>query len=340
MPVRWFRRRIRRGIRVLRNRTEIRRGNHAVDYRYQPDCCRPGRSDHPRARGLRGLSWQAGHRAGRGLTDIQAASEGLLTPMSRNSATGWRFSCWCSSRSRRWPRWRLRLPPPDPAAALKEHQLRQRVGSADVVVSGRVTQVHLLVECPRRSERPAPAGAAPGAPPGADQRTRAALVRRGCRGRTVYKGANPGKTVVVRYPASTDVRWFRAPKLQPGQEGVFTLHAGELGTAAKGAGAAWPRRPRRGRQGFYGPPSRRLPAARGCRQGTGGPAGDGWLTPTEGAAIRNPDEGSGSMARRGEKAQAARDKDASARPAARRGQGGDCGRTGNGPARRPDACRC
>jgi len=31
------------------------------------------------------------------------------------------------------------------------------------------------------------------------------------------------RRVVVRFPGSDDVRWYRAPKFQPGQEGVFIL---------------------------------------------------------------------------------------------------------------------
>src|SRR4051794_31392958 len=128
----------------------------------------------------------------------------------------------------------------DPAAALKAHQLRQRVGSADVVVSGRVTQVHLVGEdAHAAASGPALASAAPGAAPREPISEHVPLWRDAVVAvEAVHKGADPGKTVVVRYPASTDVRWYRAPKLQPGQEGVFILHGGELSTAAKGAAAA------------------------------------------------------------------------------------------------------
>ena len=36
-----------------------------------------------------------------------------------------------------------------------------------------------------------------------------------------------GKTAIVRFPASTDVRWSKATKFSPGQEGFFLLHRGE-----------------------------------------------------------------------------------------------------------------
>ena len=37
------------------------------------------------------------------------------------------------------------------------------------------------------------------------------------------KGKPPGKQVVVRFPTSTDVMWFRYPKLEAGKSGVFIL---------------------------------------------------------------------------------------------------------------------
>lgn len=37
------------------------------------------------------------------------------------------------------------------------------------------------------------------------------------------KGKPPGKQVVVRFPTSTDVMWYRYPKLEAGKSGVFIL---------------------------------------------------------------------------------------------------------------------
>jgi len=56
----------------------------------------------------------------------------------------------------------------------------------------------------------------------------------------VLKGEPDSQTVKIRFPASTDIRWYKAPKLTPGQEGVFILHTGESADAAHGvvAGAA------------------------------------------------------------------------------------------------------
>jgi hypothetical protein len=51
----------------------------------------------------------------------------------------------------------------------------------------------------------------------------------------VEKG-NQKKQVVIRFPSSNDVRWYRAPKFEPGQQGVFILH--------KTDAAAKPQKPR------------------------------------------------------------------------------------------------
>src|SRR5215831_5745861 len=51
-----------------------------------------------------------------------------------------------------------------------------------------------------------------------------------------HKGAERRKQVVVRFPSSTDVRWYQAPKFQAGQEGVFLLHKQQISpTTARAA---------------------------------------------------------------------------------------------------------
>ena len=53
----------------------------------------------------------------------------------------------------------------------------------------------------------------------------------------VHKGTHTTKQIVVRFPSSTDVRWYNAPKFHTGQEGVFLLHKEQLaGTRAMAAG--------------------------------------------------------------------------------------------------------
>jgi hypothetical protein len=62
----------------------------------------------------------------------------------------------------------------------------------------------------------------------------------------VEKGKGTSKQIVVRFPESTDVRWYEAPKFEPGQEGVFLLKdekrsaksAGDAVSAPKGKGKA------------------------------------------------------------------------------------------------------
>ncbi len=39
---------------------------------------------------------------------------------------------------------------------------------------------------------------------------------------------------MVRFPASNDVRWYKAPKFQTGQEGVFLLHKEQLAQHVRG----------------------------------------------------------------------------------------------------------
>jgi hypothetical protein len=43
----------------------------------------------------------------------------------------------------------------------------------------------------------------------------------------VHKGTHSKKNVVVRFPSSRDVRWYKVPKLQPGEAGYFMLHKGD-----------------------------------------------------------------------------------------------------------------
>jgi len=52
------------------------------------------------------------------------------------------------------------------------------------------------------------------------------------------KGQPSGKQVVVRFPTSTDVRWYRYPKLEAGRSGVFILQSDALGSLAPSSAAA------------------------------------------------------------------------------------------------------
>jgi hypothetical protein len=119
-----------------------------------------------------------------------------------------------------------REPASEPAARAKAAAIADRVADADVVVRGRVMAVRLtaVARAPRTATRAAAAsGAAAAVPPRRpitehDPDWREAVIEVD----TVQKGPEK-QQLVVRFPASDDVRWFRAPKFQPGQEGVFIL---------------------------------------------------------------------------------------------------------------------
>ncbi|HEX9668897.1 MAG TPA: hypothetical protein VGC93_05375 [Thermoanaerobaculia bacterium] len=125
----------------------------------------------------------------------------------------------------------------EPAARLRAAAIAERVAGADVVVRGRVTAVRVAPEArpaPRKGARAA--AAATEAPPRApitehDPQWREAEIEVDA----VEKGPRKRK-VVVRFPGSDDVRWYKAPKFQPGQEGVFILQKA-AGEPAARAGA-------------------------------------------------------------------------------------------------------
>lgn len=113
------------------------------------------------------------------------------------------------------------------AETLAHRELQRHVEAADVVVTGRVTAV-------RAPSEPVPEGRArrasmrAGGPRTAPQPQRisehdplwqeAVVEVTG-----TEKGGGSAKQIVVRFPSSRDVRWYKAPKFTPGQEGVFIL---------------------------------------------------------------------------------------------------------------------
>jgi hypothetical protein len=115
----------------------------------------------------------------------------------------------------------------EPNVRKASRELQDRLAAADLVVSGRVTTVSLP---PKEAHRPADA-ATSGSPERPitehDPEWRDAVVTVAA----VHKGHLQGRTLVVRFPGSTDVRWYRAPKFHPGQEGFFMLQIGRLGPA-------------------------------------------------------------------------------------------------------------
>jgi len=121
----------------------------------------------------------------------------------------------------------------DPARAAADHAIAERATQAPLVVSGKVVAVGLPAE-----EQPATTAAArtPATPPPISEHepfwSEAVITIQ-----KVHKGALKQKQVVVRFPASQDVRWYRAPKFHVGQEGVFLLHPDKV-TGAQTLGVA------------------------------------------------------------------------------------------------------
>ncbi|HEY3136054.1 MAG TPA: hypothetical protein VGL29_08500 [Blastocatellia bacterium] len=114
----------------------------------------------------------------------------------------------------------------DPAERHAQRRTRERFDHADLVVSGKVVAVRLPAETTRaaRGASAAPSDQMPGGPVSEhDPKWREAVIEVA----DVHKGGHPGKQVVVRFPASTDVMWYGAPKFHPGQQGYFMLHKSE-----------------------------------------------------------------------------------------------------------------
>jgi hypothetical protein len=112
----------------------------------------------------------------------------------------------------------------DPAANLRAQRAEERFTSADLVVFGRVTAI---VDATPPAVMGATALDEDDTGPGISEHEplwKKAIVEV----QEVHKGnPGPGETVEIQFPASTDVMWYRAPKFQPGQEGVFMLHKDE-----------------------------------------------------------------------------------------------------------------
>ncbi|HKV99013.1 MAG TPA: hypothetical protein VJN96_04275 [Vicinamibacterales bacterium] len=90
--------------------------------------------------------------------------------------------------------------------------MNARFAAADVVVSGRVGRVRAAApRAPRRN--------LPGPITEHDPQWQEAVVEV----TAVRKGRRVPRSVRVRFPASTDVAWARAPKLHAGQQGTFLL---------------------------------------------------------------------------------------------------------------------
>ncbi|MBA3766448.1 MAG: hypothetical protein H0W99_05565 [Acidobacteria bacterium] len=110
----------------------------------------------------------------------------------------------------------------DPARNLAARDVQERLTSADVVVTGRVASIRIPEDAEESglvsSALDKPARRSPISEH--NPKWREAVVEVA----DVEKGAHAKKNIVVRFPSSDDVRWYKAPKFYPGQEGVFILH--------------------------------------------------------------------------------------------------------------------
>jgi hypothetical protein len=118
--------------------------------------------------------------------------------------------------------------PEDPVESLNTREAKKQAAAADLIVSGHVSAVRLS-----QAENQARASATTGG--GTTERIsehaplwQEAVVSVDA----VHKGDHSKKEVVVRFPASTDVRWRNAPKFHTGQEGVFLLHKSQQAASA------------------------------------------------------------------------------------------------------------
>jgi hypothetical protein len=114
--------------------------------------------------------------------------------------------------------------------------LREQVVKADLVVIGRVLSVSEPEVARARGRKHL-------APPISehDPLWHEAIVEVG----EVAKGRAPRRQIVIRFPQSSDVRWYDSPKLEPGQEGIFLLQrtaspGGRQIYTVRGAGAFQP----------------------------------------------------------------------------------------------------
>jgi hypothetical protein len=102
---------------------------------------------------------------------------------------------------------------------VSDAKLSERLRSADAVVIGRVTRVQtgsqatFLVQPMRITEH--------------DPQWREAVIAV----ETGIKGATAGEEIVVRFPASIDIRWYATPKFEVGQEGTFILQRDQVSGA-------------------------------------------------------------------------------------------------------------
>jgi hypothetical protein len=104
---------------------------------------------------------------------------------------------------------------PDQAS---DSALMERIRSAAVIAAGRVTEVRQVAFTPSQAAH-GPMRISEHDPGMAE-----AVIEVS----DAIKGTEKGRKVLVRFPTSTDVRWYRYPKFQVGTSGVFILQPDAL----------------------------------------------------------------------------------------------------------------
>lgn len=124
----------------------------------------------------------------------------------------------------------------DPVERRAQQQVRERFDAADLVVSGRIIAVRLPKGPTSQGHRVATGIHGPITEH--EPKWREAILQVD----EVLKGAPPGRRLVVKFPASSDVMWYGAPQLHAGEEAFFMLHRTEADPSGP-SGA----RPRKGK---------------------------------------------------------------------------------------------
>ena len=101
----------------------------------------------------------------------------------------------------------------------KQPETQKHFNDADLVVSGKVVEVRLPKSGPATKKGGTTAPATTHVSEH-DPKWREAVIEVA----DVHKGSSAKRRLIVRFPASTDVAWRRAPKFTAGQEGYFMLH--------------------------------------------------------------------------------------------------------------------
>jgi hypothetical protein len=115
----------------------------------------------------------------------------------------------------------LAIHPHDPVRSLNTQEALLQAAKADLIVTGRVSAVRL----PQQEANARATAMASGRTTERISEHAPVWHEAVIDVDEVHKGSHAPKQIVVRFPDSTDVRWYKAPKFHTGQEGVFMLHS-------------------------------------------------------------------------------------------------------------------